>query len=311
MRVTNKMMNSTLLLNLNRGLSRLERINNQLGTKKKINAPSDDPVKAGLILRTRSSIKETEQYIRNIDAAISWLDASDVVLQDVISVIHRAKELAVNGASTHLDPTARQALADEVAQLHDNLLQLANSTHGGRYIFAGQHTDKKPFDGGGVTDGKINDVSFLGERGEKLPPGERSLEFEIAVGVTMAVNVDAFADDGSEILFTPVFQALQQLYGQLVDHPDYAGAEPIGALDAALDGVLQHVSELGGKQNRVELAQERLLDLQLNLTKILSEEQDLDYAEAIMELKMEEFAYRTALAVGARIIQPSLVDFLR
>ena len=71
MRVTNKMMNSTLLLNLNRGLSRLERINNQLGTKKKINAPSDDPVKAGLILRTRSSIKETEQYIRNIDAAIS------------------------------------------------------------------------------------------------------------------------------------------------------------------------------------------------------------------------------------------------
>ena len=311
MRVTNKMMNSTLLLNLNRGLSRLERINNQLGTKKKINAPSDDPVKAGLILRTRSSIKETEQYIRNIDAAISWLDASDVVLQDVISVIHRAKELAVNGASTHLDPTARQALADEVAQLHDNLLQLANSTHGGRYIFAGQHTDTKPFDGGGVTDGKINDVSFLVERGEKLLPKERSLEFEIAVGVTMAVNVDAFDDDGREILFTPVFQALQQLYRQLVDHPDYAGAEPIGALDAALDGVLQHVSELGGKQNRVELAQERLLDLQLNLTKILSEEQDLDYAEAIMELKMEEFAYRTALAVGARIIQPSLVDFLR
>jgi flagellar hook-associated protein 3 FlgL len=54
-----------------------------------------------------------------------------------------------------------------------------------------------------------------------------------------------------------------------------------------------------------------MLDLQLNLTRILSEEQDLDYAEAIMELKMEEFAYRTALAVGARIIQPSLVDFLR
>ncbi|MFB5029324.1 MAG: flagellar hook-associated protein FlgL, partial [Limnochordia bacterium] len=63
--------------------------------------------------------------------------------------------------------------------------------------------------------------------------------------------------------------------------------------------------------NRVELARERMLDLQLNLTRILSEEQDLDYAEAIMELKMEEFAYRTALAVGARIIQPSLVDFLR
>lgn len=86
---------------------------------------------------------------------------------------------------------------------------------------------------------------------------------------------------------------------------------PLQDLDNSLDNVLRKISELGGKQNRVELARERMLDLQLNLTRILSEEQDLDYAEAIMELKMEEFAYRTALAVGARIIQPSLVDFLR
>ena len=86
---------------------------------------------------------------------------------------------------------------------------------------------------------------------------------------------------------------------------------PLQDLDNSLDNVLRKISELGGKQNRVELARERMLDLQLSLTRILSEEQDLDYAEAIMELKMEEFAYRTALAVGARIIQPSLVDFLR
>ncbi|NLO66783.1 MAG: hypothetical protein GX101_08900, partial [Firmicutes bacterium] len=85
----------------------------------------------------------------------------------------------------------------------------------------------------------------------------------------------------------------------------------MGLLDVALDTVLQELSDLGGRQNRAELARERLLDLKLNLQKVLSEEQDLDYAEAIMELKMEEFAYRTALSVGARIIQPSLIDFLR
>lgn len=108
----------------------------------------------------------------------------------------------------------------------------------------------------------------------------------------------------------PIFNALQELYGELVDDtgdPDI----PLQDLDNSLDNVLRKISELGGKQNRVELARERMLDLQLSLTRILSEEQDLDYAEAIMELKMEEFAYRTALAVGARIIQPSLVDFLR
>jgi len=302
------MMNNTLLLNLNRGLARLERINNQLGTKKKINRPSDDPVKTGVILRTSTSIRETEQYIRNLDAAVSWLDAADVILQDVVSVIHRAKELAVAGASTHLDETARQALADEIAQLHDNLLQLANSTHGGRYLFAGQHTDKKPFSGGGVTGDRINDVTFL----MSLTGDETKIEFEIAPGITIDVNVISYNphDNPQEGLFMPIFNALQELYGELVDDtgdPDI----PLQDLDNSLDNVLRKISELGGKQNRVELARERMLDLQLNLTRILSEEQDLDYAEAIMELKMEEFAYRTALAVGARIIQPSLVDFLR
>ena len=156
MRITNRVMNNNLLLNLNRGLQRLDRINNQLGSKKQISVPSDDPVKAGIILRTSTSIRETEQYLRNIESAESWLDASDIVMKDVLSVLHRAKELAVAGASSHLDVTDRRALADEVGQLHSNLLQLANSTHGGRALFAGQKTDVVPFTGGQVHDDHMN-----------------------------------------------------------------------------------------------------------------------------------------------------------
>lgn len=297
MRVTNKMINNNLLLNLNRGLSRLEKINNQLGTKKKINQPSDDPVKTGVILRTSSSIREVEQLIRNVDAAVSWLDATDVVLQDVVSVIHRAKELAVAGASTHLDNTARKALADEVAQLFDNVFQLANSTHGGRYLFALQYTDVQPFEK--QTTGSVPPVEFLKGKTETIPP----VQFDIGADAPMDVSV-------SGEIFVPIFKALRILYEDLTNDGGAPDAV-LKDLDEALDDVLSTMSEVGGKQNRVELARERFLDLQLNLTKILSEEQDLDYSEAIMELKMEEFAYRTALAVGARIIQPSLVDFLR
>jgi flagellar hook-associated protein 3 FlgL len=310
MRITNRVMNNNLLLNLNRGMKRLDRINNQLGSKKQINLPSDDPVKAGVILRTSSSIRETEQYLRNIDSAASWLDASDIVTKDVIAVIHRAKELAVNGASSHLDNTARKALADEIKQLHGNILQLANSTHGGRYLFAGQHTTKStPFELEDPDAEGVSRVLFLGQVLDPngapiLQSGEKDVKFEIAVGVTMSVNMDG------EKLFGPIFETLKVLYDELSSGADL-DSKVLGDLDKTLDGVLQQVSELGGKENRIELAKERLLDLQLNLTKVLSQEQDLDYAEAIMELKMEEFAYRTALSVGARIIQPSLVDFLR
>src|SRR5690554_4265444 len=145
MRITNRTMSNNLLLNLQRSMSRLDRLNSQLGSKKQIRVPSDDPVKAGDILRMRTSLRETEQYVRNTDSAASWLESADIVLKDVISVIHRAKELANRGASTHLDDTSRQALADEVYQLHDNLVQLANSTHGGRYLFGGHQTQSPPF----------------------------------------------------------------------------------------------------------------------------------------------------------------------
>jgi len=304
MRITNRVMNNNLLLNLNRGLTRLDRLNNQLASKKQINVPSDDPVKAGTILRTSTSIREVDQYTRNIDSAESWLDASDVVMKDVLAVIHRAKELGVYGASSHLDGTARKAIADEVEQLYDNLLQLANSTHGGRYLFAGQYTQDTPFaEDQGHSGPGLPDVEFL--PGIAPQANDMSIEFEIGTGVKMGVNMN-----GQE-LFMPIFEVLQNLHGELIEATPSSSSGVLDDLDNALDNVLQQVSELGGKQNRVGLAKERMLDLKLNLTKILSEDQDLDYAEAIMELKMEEFAYRAALSVGARIIQPTLVDFLR
>ncbi len=137
------------------------------------------------------------------------LDASDIVFKDVLSVIHRAKELANRGASTHLDETSKKALADEVFQLHDSLLQLANSTHGGRYLFAGQHTQTVPFELVEESEeGRIPDVVYLQDV-DSDHADVRSLEFEIGVGVTMGVNVDA------EALFDDIFSALQILHAEL------------------------------------------------------------------------------------------------
>ena len=128
MRVTHKTISHNLLRNLNQGLSRLDKLNFQLSTGKTVNVPSDDPVKAGSIMRLRSAIKETEQYLRNADHALSWLEATDTVLQELNSVIHRAKDLALAGANGTQDDSARAAAGRWVAQLYDSVLKLANST---------------------------------------------------------------------------------------------------------------------------------------------------------------------------------------
>lgn len=293
MRVTHKTVTNNLLRNLNQGLSRLDKLNFQLATGKTVNVPSDDPIKTGSIMRLRSAVKETEQYLRNADHAISWLEATDTVLQELNSVIHRARDLALAGANDTQDQSARQALADEVAQLYDAVISLANATHAGRYLFAGQSTKEEPFAKSAVDSGELPD--FVGD--------EEALLYEIGVGARLQVNVSGKA------VFEPVFQAMQRLYEELTGTSN--DTESVRLLDEALDNVLSHLSHVGAKQKRLELANDRLKDLRLNVINLLSESQDIDYAETIMHLKAEEFVYQTALAVGARIIQPSLVDFLR
>jgi flagellar hook-associated protein 3 FlgL len=295
-RVTHKTLSHNLLRNLNQGLSRLDKLNFQLSTGKTVNVPSDDPVKAGSIMRLRSAIKETEQYLRNADHALSWLEATDTVLQELNSVIHRAKDLALAGANGTQDDSARAALADEVAQLYDSVLKLANSTHAGRYLFAGQSTQKQPFvEGTAPSPSALPNIDFQGDTD--------ALIYEIGVGARLQVNVNG------EALFRPLFSAIQQLHGELTGGEP--GSQSLDMLEGALDNVLSHLSHVGAKEKRLELASDRLKDLRLNVVNLLSESQDIDYAETIMNLKTEEFIYQTALAVGARIIQPSLVDFLR
>ncbi|NLM38605.1 MAG: flagellar hook-associated protein FlgL [Firmicutes bacterium] len=292
MRVTNRTMTNNLLRNLNQGKTRLDKLNFQLATGKTVNVPSDNPVKTGSILRLSSTVRQTEQYLRNTDHAISWLEATDTVLRDLTSIIHRVRSLAIQGSNDTNDESARQALADEIKQLAYNVEGLANSTHTGRYLFAGQSVGEKPFSE------KSPDSLEFDYNGDT-----NQIKYEIGVNAEVSVSIP-----GSEI-FEDIFVAIKQVYDEITGASgDQKGLE---LLDNALDNVLSHQSHVGALQNRVELANERLKDLRLNVIDLLGESQNIDYAETIMNLKMEEFIYQTALAVGARIIQPSLVDFLR
>lgn len=292
MRVTNKTMTNNLLRNLNQGKSRLDKLNFQLSTGDTVNVPSDDPVKTGSILRLRSSVKETEQYLRNTDHAISWLEATDTVLQELVNQIHRARDLAIQGANGTNDEAARRALADEVQQLAYSVEGLANSTHTGRYLFAGQSVGERPFSE--ITDGSL-DFEYNGD--------SNRISYEIGVGSPLSVSING------EAVFKPIFDTLRDLHSSL--QAGTGDSSIIERLDDAMDNVLSNVAEVGALQNRVGLANERLKDLRLNVVTLLRESQNIDYAETIMNLKTEEFIYQTALSVGARIIQPTLVDFLR
>lgn len=297
-----------VLINIQRSYAQLDRLQNRLSSGKRVVVPSDDPAGAATATRLRSFVLENDQYLKNAQAAIGWLSATDSALQDVVSVLHRARELTINAARDDLPSDAREALASEFDQLIRHLVQVANTTHGGRYIFAGTKTDQKPYDFK-ESGGYVISVSYNGDGQEMV--------YEIGPGVTQAVSVPGavpfdHAGTPADPLTAGLFPLLVKIRSDISagNVSDLSGPD-LGNLDRALDKVLTALSQVGARQNAFELVAQRLQSQEVNLKDLLSKTEDLDVAQAITELKMQENVYRLALASGARVIQPTLLDFLR
>lgn len=313
MRVTNNTLINNMLRHLNRGLSRLDRHQQQLASGKQILRPSDDPAGVISVMELRSSLAENDQLLKNVTGALSWLESVDTVLGSVTSVLHRAKELTVYAATGTLNSDDRNAILKEVEQLFANVLELSNASHGGRYLFAGQKSTTMPFQRAS-DDPDSPDYWVIKYHGGLAHQETAALNVEINSNTVIDLNIiqasGTNAEDAEDQVFLPIFNVLSGIIQDIKNDDPGALNQRLGELEDALDGLLSVRAEVGAKLHRVALAEERLKDLHLNLNKMLSNIQDIDVAEAIVNLKNEENGYRVALAVGARIIQPTLVDFL-
>ena len=162
MRVTNRMLINNMINNIGGNLRRMEKYQNRLSTGKKINVPSDDPVVAARALKLRTDVSRLEQYDRNVKDALSWMEITESSLANITDILHRARVLAVQGANGTTTPEDTQKIEEEVKQLKHQLIQVANSTYSGRYIFSGFKTDQKLLnEDGSFAIEVINDVEKI------------------------------------------------------------------------------------------------------------------------------------------------------
>ncbi|WP_147535364.1 flagellar hook-associated protein FlgL [Bacillus marasmi] len=301
MRVTQNMLNQNLLANLQRSNTAMGKYMNQLSTGKKINLPSDNPVTAVRSMYYRSSLNEVDQFKRNLEDGLSWMSTTDEALDQLTSVMQRARELTVQGLSDTNDPSARQAIAEEINQLKEHLGEIANSQIAGRYVFAGTDVKTPPF----RADEAVPDSAkeFRNTNNEKL---------ELQVGQTNHIQINVlgttvFNNDGAG----GVFKVLEDIVNHF-NAPDSSGsADFLDKLDFQIDNILKERSELGARMNRLELSASKVDALEVSTTRLLSLEEDADISKVIIDLKAQENVHSAALSAGARIIQPTLVDFLR
>lgn len=300
------MLSSQLLLNLNRNAQQMNNTQTQLATGRKINKPSDDPVGITYSLRYRAELSSNEQYQKNVDSAVSWLEFNDTVLNQAGNVMQRLRELTVQ-ASTGTNPqSALDSINEEVQQLKEQLVDISNSKLNGKYIFNGETYDIKPYDFPSNPDGSFdttNAASVVTDKGK--------VNFIVGESVQLPINVDGNEVFGTGTEDDNLFVIMNTIMKALSDGDQKELSNQLDNIDSRMDKMLAIRSEIGAKTNRVDLMMGRLDDLGINLTDLQSKVEDADYAELSIQSKIQENIYNASLSAGAKIISPSLVDFLR
>lgn len=296
MRVTNNMISQNLLRNLETAQERMSQLQDQMSSGHRITRPSDDPVGIQNVLRMKSSISAVDQWKNNADEALGLMNTTDSTLGDMTSMLQRVRELAVQGANGALSADDKKHLAVEVDQIAEQLRLVANTQIGSKYIFSGTETDKELLKSDGTTwQGNSQDVKF-----------------EVGNNLTLPISVN-----GQTLFKTPitgaagVFDTLSNFSTALKNNDATGVNDALKDIDGNIDNVLAHRANIGARTNRMTALREQLDSTSTNLQENLSGIQDADIAKTITDFKNQENVYKAALSIGAQIIQPSLVDFMR
>ena len=294
-RITINAINNTVLADNQRTIARLANYQQQLSSGKRINQVSDDPGAARSALRYRAESMQTTKYLDNISKGDSFITASDSAMEQMSQVLDDAKSLAVQGANGTQDAASRKALGQSVDSLLTRLVDLANTVHDGRYLFSGTATFTQPF----VTSADGTTVNYQGNLDT----------FQVQVGPGSQVNVN---QDGNSL-----FKQGVDIFGSLVDLRTALranDASKVSGLIQTVDDAHSHLNDLhgalGGTEQRLELARNQLESAKVNLDGLVSAAEDADFPETISKMQLAQVALEAGLKAGAKVLRPSLLDFL-
>src|SRR5690625_3858665 len=292
MRITQTMLQNNLLRNLFASQKEMDKYFTQIYTGKKIRRPSEDPVVAMRGIGYRTELTEFEQYKRNVSSVWSWMDHADDALDKATKVMQRMEELAVQSSNDTLTEDERHAVLREVEQLEQQMIDIANTTVNGRYIFNGTETDKPPVSDNGT-------IQNTGGRNE-------TVEIEVAKDITFPVNINP-----DTVFSQELFDEIAAFREALNTNSQTGINDSIAALNEKTLDIVKGRAELGARMNRLELIEDRLEQQAIIAEDIMKTNEGVDFEEAVTNLLTQEVIHRAALSAGAKLIQPSLVDFLR
>ncbi len=296
MRVTNKMLLSTLFNDISKTNTRLLKSYGQLASGKKINTPSDDPLAVHGILQYKRVISDTEQYQRNIQHAEGYLATSEAVISETTNNLSRLRELAVSQATGTATPETRLDTSFEVGELFNELISTGNSKFGDRYLFAGYLSDTVPFTSSGVYGGDSNETAL--QIGPSTTFSYGVTGNKLFKGVGFAGGVD-------------IYQIVQDFKTALEGDNATEIQNAIGNLDNALNQVDKVTAQIGARINRIDAQKASLDSFLLEAQQLLSNAEDTDFTSVTTELALQQTTLEALLASSSRVNSLNIFNFIR
>jgi flagellar hook-associated protein 3 FlgL len=310
MRVTGNFFNNSLAAQLNALASRQYRLQNQVTTGQRIQAPEDDPAAMQRALNLRAEQQSNQQYANNIANLKDRASASFDALKAMQKISDRVGEIATLADGTK-SPADLQSYATELNQLIKQAAQLMNGKQGGSFLFGGTKSDQPPFAVTTDANGIVTAVTYNGN--DTVPSAE------IASGQTLSVDVPGQNNTGTgpRGLVTDsrsgadFFNHLISLQNHLLagDTASIASTDR-PALQKDEDNFLYHISNNGAAQTRLDTAAAVADTQSTSLDQMISKETGADMTQTIVQLNQAQYAYQAALQSGASIMRTSLLDYL-
>jgi flagellar hook-associated protein 3 FlgL len=299
-RITDKILQNSFLSNLSSSSERLYNSETKVLTNKKLNKPSDNPVDTLTSLTIRSKLSNIGQFKRNISSAKSLLQNTETVVSELTDIFNRVNSLTVQGASDNYGVSDRTSIASEVNQLIEQVFNLANNRSESSFTFGGTHNDTAPYQAVRNDAGEIVSVQTTGSAGD--------INTVIGENIKLKVNING------EDLFEKgqnIFNVLINIRDDLRSSNTQGLTAGITQISSASEKIINTQSIIGSLENRIDAASSRAEDDETNFTQYLSNVEDTDASQAIMDYQTELATLQSSLQAGARLLQPKLADFLK
>lgn len=297
-RVTKASTRQNMLTWLDTSQRRVASASQQVASGKRLNVASDDPAATAEALLHRRQLDRLAQLARNADSARSWVDTSSSALTDASGVLIRSRTTVLQGINGTTSAQGREALAGQLDQLADELVALANTKVAGRSVFAGDADVTAAFQADGTYNGSATPVSRSVEAGQVVAVGQPGT---VAFGT--GVPADGLNGNAVQVLRAAA-EAVRT--GNVADMQ-----ASLTAIDGANDRLLTESARLGSIQVRLDSLTERRAVQSEDTQRRLTQLEDVDIAEAIINMRSAEASYQATLSATSQLLSTSLLDFLR